>query len=115
MSAELPGFGWCSGSGEQALATLVRSPAALGKPGFTKEVNISQAWGEVDLFSGSAPLKEHHYTILSQRLRDACAPQGRLGRGSLSTPKLLSALAVSPESSRLGEAKCGAHWDRVTY
>lgn len=115
MSAELPGFGWCSGSGEQPLATLVRSPAALGNPGLTKKANISQAWGEVNLFSGLAPLKEHHHTILIQRLRDACAPLGRLGRGSLSSPKLLSALAVGPESSRLGEAKCVAHWDRVTY
>ena len=115
MSAGLPGFGWGSGSGEQALATLVRSPAALGNPGLTTEANISQGWGEVDIFSGSAPLKEHHHTILSQRLRDACAPQGRLGRGALSSPKLLSALAVGPESSRLGEAKFAAHWDRVTY
>lgn len=61
MSAELPGFGWCSGSGDQTLATLVRSPAALGNSGLTKEANISQAWEEVDLFSGSAPLEEHHH------------------------------------------------------
>ena len=88
MSAELPGFGWCSGSGDQALATLVRSPAALGNSGLTKEVSISQVWEEVDLFSGSAPLKEHHHP---QSAAERClCTTGKAWKGALFSPKLLS-------------------------
>ena len=76
-SAWQPGFGRCSGSVDQALTALVRSPAAHGNPGLSKEVNISQAWEGGDLFPGSPPLKEGHNP--SQLLRGACAPQGRLG------------------------------------